>query len=97
MGTNSRKFGFNQKKFKNIESVKKLNSLVPIQPAKNSRSKKQDSEDDEQDSEDEWKNQDFFESSVFFQFLKQSKVGLNLKEAKEMKEKRKQLMSVNSQ
>lgn len=60
--------GFNNQKFKNLESVHEINKLVATKPQ--GHLKKMwytgESDDDDKDSEDEWKNKDFFESSIFW-------------------------------
>ncbi len=61
--------GFNEIKFKNLESVKEVNKLKPFKPKGHLKKLwySGESDDDDKDSEDEWKNKDFFESSIFWQ------------------------------
>ena len=90
------KVGFNPKMYKSLESVQKVNSMQPVLSMNDKAQKKIEPEDDN-DSEDEWMNQDFFESSVFWQHEQQMRKGtLNIKDAKEIKDKRKMMMAVNS-
>ena len=60
-----KKVGSNNKLYKSLESVTKINSMQPVLSMSDKFQKKVELED-EQDSEDEWMNQDFFESSVFW-------------------------------
>lgn len=61
--------GFNEIKFKNLESVKEVNNLKPFKPKGHLKKLwySGESDEDDKDSEDEWKNKDFFESSIFWQ------------------------------
>jgi len=64
------KYGFNQQKFKQMDSVKKVNEMAPLfnlSPGKRKKKNINDKFAAETDSEDEWQKKDFFEESVFWQ------------------------------
>ena len=60
-----KKIGFNKKLYNNIDSVRLVDDLVPVLSRNEKAHRKVESESDK-DSEDEWKNADFFESSIFW-------------------------------
>lgn len=59
------KFGYNRNVFKSIPSVEDVNRLS-AQKSKTGKQQREQDTESEPDSEDEWRNEDFFESSVFW-------------------------------
>ena len=81
------KLGFNQKLFKNLESVKTVNQMAPVLPLSSERNGKRHEFEDERDSDDEWLNQDFFESSYIWQHQNRKGAGsVSLQEANALKD-----------
>ena len=84
-----KKLGFNQKLYNNIDSVRRIDDLAPVLSQNEKAHRKIESESDK-DSEDEWKNADFFESSIFWKHEQEMRKGtISMKDAKKIKKKRK--------
>ena len=84
-----KKLGFNKTFYANITSVRNIDDLEPVLSLNEKAHRKIESESDK-DSEDEWKNADFFESSIFWRHEQEMRKGtISMKDAKKIKKKRK--------
>lgn len=79
-----------------MSSVARVGDL-DLQQTRNPKARKYVESESDVDSEDEWQNQDFFESSVFWNHEHQRQQGANGgQDSQALKEKRKKLMAGNS-